>query len=345
MSLVKKIARIIKNAQDMTKEVIAGIDIGGTKIAVGLADSKGRMLTLSRFPTRVELGPHRILANAVNEIEKLLKGSEARLTAIGVGCAGPLDRRRGLILSPPNLPDWDNFPVIRLLEERFNVPAILDNDANAAALGEQRHGAGRGLSDIVYMTISTGIGGGIIIDGKIVHGVADGAGEVGHATVLPDGPPCGCGARGCLEALCSGTSIARRARERLSGGVGSSLATLRPDEVTAKMVADAARDGDTLACEIWDETIYYLSIGIGNIVGTLAPEVVILGGGVSTAGDHLLEPLREQVRARVKMLPSEKINIMQAALGGESGIHGALILGQIAATSHGGAAKAEGPND
>ena len=329
----------------MTREVIAGIDIGGTKIAVGLAERDGQLLALSRFPTRVELGPHRILDNAVNEIEKLLKEAKARMAAIGVGCGGPLDRQCGLILSPPNLPGWDEFPITELLEERLGVPVLLDNDANAAALGEQRHGAGRGLSDIVYMTISTGIGGGIIIGGRIVHGVADGAGEVGHASVLPDGPSCGCGARGCLEALCSGTSIARRARERLSTGAQSSLAVMKPDEVTAKRVAKAARDGDNLAREIWDETIYYLSIGIGNIVNTLAPEAVILGGGVSTAGDQLLEPLRRQVRVRVKMLPAEKINIRQAALKGESGIRGALILGQLAATSQRGDDEAESSVD
>jgi glucokinase len=329
----------------MTREVIAGIDIGGTKIAIGLADGEGQLLALSRFPTQVELGPHRILDNAMNALEKLSRESENEIKAIGIGCGGPLDRRRGLILSPPNLPGWDEFPILELLEKRFGVPMVLDNDANAAALGEQRHGAGGGLSDIVYMTISTGIGGGIIIDGRIVHGVADGAGEVGHATVLPDGPSCNCGARGCLEALCSGTSIARRARERLQRGARSSLSEINPAEVTAKRVADAARDRDALASEIWDETIYYLSIGIGNVVSTLAPEAVILGGGVSTAGDQLFEPLRRQVRARVKMLPPEKINIVQASLGGDSGIHGALILGQNAAALESDTTKTSGSDD
>jgi glucokinase len=317
----------------MTGEVIAGIDIGGTKIAVGLADRDGHLLVLSRFPTRVEIGPRRILDNVFDEIEKLLNESGTRIVAAGIGCGGPLDRQRGLILSPPNLPDWDEFPVVKLVAERFGVPTILDNDANAAALGELRYGAGRGLSDIVYMTISTGIGGGAIVGGEIVHGVSDGAGEVGHITILPDGPPCGCGARGCLEALCSGTSIARRARERLSGNHESRLAAMEPDEVTAKAIAEAARGGDRFAREVWDETIYYLSIGVGNIVNMLAPEAVILGGGVSTAGEQLLEPLRQQVRARVKMLPPEKINIVQASLGGDSGIRGALILGQFAAAS------------
>jgi glucokinase len=316
----------------MSRQAIAGIDIGGTKIAVALADTDGRLISLSRFATRVERGPYSILEEAVKEVERMIDEESARLAAVGVGCGGPLDRERGLILSPPNLPGWDEFPIIELLEKRLGVPALLENDANAAALGESRYGAGRGFGDIVYITISTGIGGGIIIGGKLLHGTSDGAGEVGHITVLPGGPRCGCGARGCMEAICSGTSIARRARERLSSGADSSLRERAGavGEVTAKMVAEAARDGDPLAAEVWDETVYYLSVGIGNIINILAPEAVILGGGVSTAGEQLLEPLRRQVRSSIKMLPPEKINILQAALGGDSGIYGALILGEEA---------------
>ena len=199
----------------MPDQSIAGIDIGGTKIAVALADSDTQMISRARFPTRVETGPHRILENTITEIKRMVEETGTELVAVGVGCGGPLDRQHGLVLSPPNLPGWDEFPIIKLLEERLGVPALLDNDANAAALGESVYGAGRGLSNIVYMTISTGIGGGLIIAGEPVYGVCDGAGEVGHMTVLPDGPICGCGGRGCLEALCSGTSIARRARTSL----------------------------------------------------------------------------------------------------------------------------------
>lgn len=288
------------------------------------------MISGTRFPTRVEDGPHRILENAVSEIERMLAEAGAELTGVGVGCGGPLDRRRGLILSPPNLPDWDRFPIVEILEERLGAPALLDNDANAAALGEHQYGAGRGLSDLVYITISTGIGGGLIVGGELVYGVCDGAGEVGHTTVLPHGPQCGCGARGCLESICSGTSIARRTRARLAAGAGSSLSNLSPDAVTAQAVAEAARDGDALARSIWDETVYYLAVGVGNLFQILAPEAVILGGGVSSAGEQLFEPLRQQVRGRVKMLPPERIEIRQAALGGDSGIYGAVILGQSA---------------
>jgi glucokinase len=316
----------------MKREAIAGIDIGGTKIAVALADASGQVISLSRFATQVGLGPYRIVDDAIKEVERMADETAAALTAVGVGCGGPLDSQRGLILSPPNLPGWDNFPIIEIIEKRLGVPARLENDANAAALGEARYGAARGLSDIVYITISTGIGGGIIIDGKLLHGINDGAGEVGHITVLPEGPMCGCGARGCLEALCSGTSIARRAVERLQTGAQSSMTEMAGgiNKLTAKVVAEAARGGDPVAGEIWDETIYYLGVGISNIINILAPEAVILGGGVSTAGEQLLVPLRRQVQSRITMLPPEKINILQASLGGDSGIYGALILGQRA---------------
>jgi glucokinase len=330
VSAVSTHIRSWKGKPTLSDSCVAGIDIGGTKIALAVATHDGRILEAARFPTRVEHGPRAILERVFTELDAMRERNGARLAAIGIGCGGPLDRVRGLILSPPNLPGWDEFPIVALSEERFGVKALLDNDANAAALGEHRHGAGRGLKNFVYITISTGIGGGVIVRGKLVHGVHDGAGEVGHMTVLPDGPLCGCGARGCLEALCSGTSIARRARERLATGEESFLSSLDHGELTAQAVALAASAGDELASKVWYDTIRHLSVGVGNIFNALAPEAVIIGGGVSTAGEQLFEPLREQVRARVRMLPPEKINIPQAALGGDSGIHGAVILGQAA---------------
>ncbi|HEX8119070.1 MAG TPA: ROK family protein, partial [Pyrinomonadaceae bacterium] len=264
----------------MPDQCVAGIDIGGTKIALAVADLEGRVVEKTRFPARTgERGPHEIIEEALSEIERMLGKTRSLLTAVGVGCGGPLDRARGLILSPPNLPGWDEFPVVELVEERLGVPALLDNDANAAALGEHRHGAGQGYKHLVYITQSTGIGGGVIVRGELVHGVCDGAGEVGHMTVLPDGPECGCGGRGCLEALCSGTGIARRARELLAAGEPSTLSSLNASEVTARAVAEAARAGDAVAARVWDEMIGYLAVGVGNLFNVLAPEAVIIGGG------------------------------------------------------------------
>ena len=319
----------------MTNDVIAAIDIGGTKIALGLSDLQGRALPFRRFPTQVERGPHRILQHALDELEKMAAEAGARVVAVGVGCGGPLSRSRGLILSPANLPGWDEFPIVGLIRGRMGVPVELDNDANAAALAEHEYGAGRGAENMVYMTISTGIGGGLIIGGRLIHGVGDAAGEVGHMIVAPGGTPCGCGSRGCLETICSGTSIARRAAERLADGARSSiLLDGGLKEVTAHAVAEAARAGDPVAVEVWDETIKYLALGLGNIIAALAPEAIILGGGVSTAGDHLLVPLRRRVRESVKIAPVEEVRIVQAALGGDSGAYGALILGRQALAAH-----------
>jgi glucokinase len=319
----------------LPEQCVAGIDIGGTKIALAVADLEGRLIERMRFPTRAEEGAHRLIETALSAIEGMVERTGARLAAVGVGCGGPLDRARGLILSPPNLPGWDEFPIVKLITERLGVPVLLDNDANAAALGEHRHGAGRGYTHLVYLTISTGIGGGVIVDGRLLHGVCDGAGEVGHMTILPDGPVCGCGGRGCLEALCSGTGLAQRARERLAAGALSSLSSLSSNEVTGGAVAEAARAGDAVAAAVWDEMIDYLAIGVGNLFNLLAPEAVVIGGGVSGAGEQLFGPLRERVRARARMLPPEKINILQAALGGDSALHGAVILAQSAAVQAG----------
>ena len=316
-------------------EAIAGIDIGGTKVAVALANTDGDLLSKARVPTRIALGPHRILEDAVEEIERMMRETGTRPVAVGVGCGGPLSRKRGMILSPTNLPGWDEFPIVELLEKRFGVPVMLDNDANAAALGEREYGAGRGFRNLVYVTISTGIGGGVIVNGELVHGVGDGTGEVGHITVDPDGVPCNCGARGCLEAICSGTNIARRAKERLARGERSSMIDMAggAEQVTAATVVAAAREGDALASEILDETIRLLAIGINAIAVTLAPEAIIIGGGVSAAGDQLIVPLRRQLCERLKIVPAAEIHLLRAALGGDSGIHGALILGRRAAAA------------
>jgi glucokinase len=310
-------------------EIIAGIDIGGTKIAVAVAYPDGRVIAKRTIPTDVEKGPHEILERTMSLVGELAREARGALTAIGVGCAGPLDVVRGLILSPPNLPGWDEFPLVELLKRRFGVPVVLENDANAAALGEQRFGAGRGFENLVYITISTGIGGGVIVDGRIVRGVGSGAGEVGHMTIIPDGPVCGCGGRGCLETLCSGTAIARRASEALAEGAQSILSAYLStgrERITAARVTEAARCGDRFAEEFWSETVGYLSLGVGNIIAILAPEAIILGGGVSMAGEQLLGPLRQRLKEQVRMAPVNDIHLLQAGLGSESGLYGAIAL-------------------
>jgi glucokinase len=310
----------------VTTTVLA-IDIGGTKLAAGIVNAAGGILARREVPTLAAEGPERVLHRIVRLAEDVLAAprvSGDSLQRIGIGCAGPVDRRAGLILNPPNLPGWVRVPLVERIEKALGLPAVLENDANAAALGEFRYGAGKGANSLVYLTVSTGIGSGIILDGKIWHGLKDGAGEVGHMTLLPDGPICGCGNRGCLEAFASGPSIARRARE--------ALATERPSRLrevgdfTAADVVRLAQEGDALAAEVWDETVRYLGLGVAAIVTILAPERVVIGGGVTQAGDFLFERLRREVRRRVKLVAVESVPILPAALGPDVGILGAAAV-------------------
>lgn len=307
-------------------EAVAGVDIGGTKIAVALESLGGGRLGGRRFPTLAGIGPEAILGNVAAAVAEMSAEAGARVLAVGLGCPGSVDKDRGTVLNPINLPGWHEFPVVRTVEELLGVPAAIENDAKLAALGEHAHGAGRGFKDVVYLTISTGVGGGVIVNDQLLRRL--GAGEIGHMTVVPDGPPCGCGSRGCLDALCSGTAIARRARELIAAGEPSAVSELvtGPEKITARTVAEAARNGDALARRVWDEMIHYLSIGVGNVVTILAPEAVVLGGGVASSGEQLLGPLRPLVERRARMIPVESVRVLQAALGGESGIHGALVL-------------------
>jgi len=310
----------------MAQQLIAGIDIGGTKIAVAIAAAAGKIVASNSFPTEGGRTPQDLMGQALETIERLAETHHGRLVAIGIGCAGPLDLDRGVVLAPPNMPrNWRQFPLRSFVESKSRLPVIVDNDANAAALAEHLFGAGRGYSDLVYFTISTGIGGGIITNNVLAHRW----GEAGHVTVNPGGALCGCGARGCLEAECSGTSIARRAQEHLLSGKPSKLRDLVEDikQVSAKTVTDAAREGDELACAVWQETVSLMAIGIGSIVALLAPQAIILGGGVTAgAGEFLLQPLRAELNERVRIVSMEGVQVLQAAFGADSGLYGALAL-------------------
>jgi glucokinase len=310
----------------MTRIVLA-IDIGGTKLAAGVVDVGGTILVRGEVPTRAAEGPERVLDRIVRLARDVLAApgvSADAIQRIGIGCAGPLDRQAGLILNPPNLPAWVCVPLVERIQKALGRPAVLENDANAAALGEFRYGAGKGANSLVYLTVSTGIGSGIILDGKIWHGVKDGAGEVGHMTLLADGPMCGCGNRGCLEALASGPSIVRRAREALTTGRPSRLR--EAGGFTAAEVVRLAQEGDPIAAEVWAGTVGYLGLGVAAIVTILAPERVVIGGGVTQAGDFLFEPLRREVRRRVKLVAVESVPILPAVLGPDVGILGAAAV-------------------
>jgi glucokinase len=309
---------------------VLGIDIGGTKLAAGIVNVEGRMLARAEVPTLAKEGLEPVLGRIISLGQTLLEAAEARrdpVQRVGVGCAGPVDVQSGRVFNPPNLPGWIDVSLSERIQRALNLPTVLDNDANAAGLGEFLYGAGRGARNLVYMTVSTGIGGGIVLDGKVWHGFKDAAGEIGHITVMADGPICGCGNRGCLEAVASGTSIARRAREALAAGRPSRLRDM--PALTSADVSALAREGDVLAVELWNETIRYLGIGVGAVITFLAPERVIIGGGVTRAGEFLFQPLREEVRRRVKLVPVDSVPILPAELGPDVGILGAAAVAMV----------------
>ena len=311
---------------------VVGIDIGGTKLAVVVADQDGNILQKVRKPTESEKGPRhavQLILGMVHEALNLVELRHEDISGIGVSCGGPLDTKTGIIYSPPNLPGWDALPLKEMIESEFHIPTVIENDANASALAEARFGGGRGYDYVLYMTMSTGIGGGIVSNGEIYHGANDSAGEVGHQILLPDGPLCGCGRYGCLEALCSGPSIARRAQEAIASQPHTRILVLaggQMDLVRSEHVLQAARDGDALAIALVEETAYYMGWGIANLVNILNPEIVLLGTIAVAAGNLLLDPIRRTVTEMAMQRPLETVKIMPAELGDSIGDLAAISL-------------------
>jgi glucokinase len=318
---------------------LGGVDIGGTKLAVGVSDLHGRLLSVVREPTDRSRGPEAVMTALERMLRQALKEAESTagvnqkgadlLKAIGIAVGGPLDPERTVVLRAPNLPGWDNYPVKAFFEERFGVPANMDNDANAAGLGEARVGAGKGFSHVAYFTVSTGIGGGIVVNGRVYRGATAAAGEFGHQIILPDGPQCLCGRRGCLEALASGTSIARRARESVpKDALLWKMAEGNPEKITAELTARAALAGDSFCQKLWEETGFYLGLGVANVINILNPNRVVLGGGVTNAGDLLFVPVRRTVAERGMRELVSACEVVPAQLGGNVGVIGAICLAQ-----------------
>lgn len=300
------------------------LDIGGTKIACGRFTEDGILEEKIVFPTKAERGYRKVLEDIILNLLKL-KTEDA--IALGIGTAGPLDRIKGEIYSPPNLPGWDVVPLKKDLYESLKIPIFMDNDANAACLGEYLFGAGKGVKNMVYITVSTGIGGGIIVNGSLLHGVRDSAGEVGHQTILPDGPLCNCGNRGCLEALSSGTAIAKRAMEEIKNNKDTILKEwAEKKELTAKHVREAMLRGDKVAKEIWDSAMEYLGIGVGNIITIVSPERVVIGGSVGLSGEDVIEKIKEVVKKRVFLVPTDRVEIVPAKLRENVGLYGAFAV-------------------
>jgi glucokinase len=310
---------------------VLGIDIGGTNLVVGSVAEDGSALhALDSEPTHAEAGQTDVLDRLITLAQRTIERTRqevrgADIIGVGVGAPGPLDTKRGIVLLTPNL-GWVNLPLRQIIHERLGLPAALDNDANCAVLGEWWMGAARGTRNAIGITIGTGIGGGIIVDGKLYHGASDCAGEIGHTTIDTEGRRCKCGNYGCLEAYASGPNIALRAVEELKAGAVSRLADyvggdLR--QVTAQTVYQAAHDGDQLALEVVNDTAKFLGAGIANLLNVFNPEVVVVCGGVTLAGDRLFDPLRREVARRAFKPAVSVCRIIPCELSGTAGVYGA----------------------
>jgi len=310
---------------------VLGIDIGGTNLVVGCVAENGSALHAEASePTHAEAGSSDVVDRLVTLAERSIARTRrevpgARIVGVGVGAPGPLDTRSGIVLLTPNL-GWVNLPLRQIIHDRLGLPAALDNDANCAVLGEWWVGAARGTRHAIGLTIGTGIGGGIILDGHLYHGASDVAGEIGHTTIDTEGRRCKCGNYGCLEAYASGPNIAVRAREALEAGAESIL----PEQVggdleriTAQTVYEAAARGDELALEVVNDTAKFLAVGVANLLNVFNPEVVVICGGVTLAGDHLFVPLRREVSRRAFKPAVAACRIVPGELVGTAGVYGA----------------------
>jgi glucokinase len=316
------------------EQFIVGIDLGGTNIGAGAMPTDGtREIAMRMVPTRAEEGSAAVVGRIVRMIEDVIEQTRAETGAersdflgVGIGSPGPLDRERGVVIVSPNL-GWRDFPLRDEVGSRVNLPASLDNDANCATLGEWWCGAARGGRNVVGLTIGTGIGGGLIFDGKLYHGSSDAAGEIGHTTIDPTGRRCRCGNYGCLEAYASGPAIAERAREVLDVDGDSILHDLVNGDVsriTAATVFEASKRGDRVALEVVRDTAHFLGVGISNLINILNPDIVVVAGGVTQAGDLLFDPLRAEVRRRAFKSSVDACKIVPGALPLSAGVVGAV---------------------
>lgn len=315
--------------------LVIGVDIGGTKVAAGLVDLRGEILAHSRIPMISHDGAASAFGAVTQAIEAVsaqaleVLGTRNLIQGVGVCSPGPLDPKTGVVINPPNLPCWRNFPLAAELEKLYRVRVTVDNDANAAGLAEALWGAGLGYRNVFYVTVGTGIGTAIVTDGRIYHGRTGAAAEGGHLSIDYKGPQCGCGKRGCIEAFASGPSIAKRARALLESGRSSQLLELaggNVERVTSEMVSQAQAAGDGVASEVLSETIELLTFWLGNIVDLLEPEVIVVGGGVGSMLKPFLPEIRDRMPACCLNRRCQEIPLVPARFGENAGIVGGAAL-------------------
>jgi glucokinase len=310
-----------------------GIDLGGSKLRGGLLNSSGQLIGRLEVQTEAWKGPPSVIANLKSMITRLVDSTDPeRVAGIGIAAAGQIHPKTHAVVYAPNL-EWENVPLRDEIESAFGMPVYVENDVRAAAWGEYRFGAGRGAESLIAVFVGTGVGSGAVVDGILLRGAGNAAGELGHTQVVPDGVPCACGQHGCIEAYASGRGFARRLEAALASGTETRLAREtegNPSRVTAALVARAAVEGDAFARALWDDAERYLGQAVANYVTLLNPELLVLGGGVMTTVPSLAQGIERQVRAHATVL-SRDVRIVRAGLGDSSAIFGAAdrVWGQL----------------
>jgi glucokinase len=307
-----------------------GLDVGGSSMKAGVVDDAGRVLSSVQVPTEAAKGQEHGLsqmAQAIRQAAVAAKLDLSAIAAIGVATPGTMDIPAGVILDPPNLRPWRDVPVRQYVADTFGLPTAFQNDANAAALGEYWVGAGQGVRSLVFYTLGTGVGGGIILDGRVLEGAHSHGAELGHMAIeMTNARPCGCGRSGCLEAYASATAVVRRAQEALRAYAGRSRLYRRrvlDPELTAREIFDAALVHDEVAVRVVDETAYFLAMGAANLMHVINPEMVAFGGGMTAAGEPFLERIRYYVKHLAFPVPAARTQIVFAQLGSDAGFIGA----------------------
>lgn len=312
----------------MSEEYAIGIDLGGTFIKGGVVDLDGNVVFSTSIETQSERGPEGVVERMAELSHTVAEGAGiewGQVRCVGVGSPGPLSTKEGIVYFAPNLAGWENVLLVKMLKEKLDCCVTLENDANAAAYAESWVGAGKGASSMIMLTLGTGIGGGIVLNGDVWHGRDDAAGELGHTTINFDGPECNCGSWGCIEAYASAPNTVRRALEGIKAGRQTSLKAVMDsdEEITAKGIYEAAVAGDDFARETIEATGRYLGIAIASFVNIFNPELVVLFGGLAGAGEMIFEPARQEVERRAAKPASDTVKIVPARLGSQAGIIGA----------------------
>lgn len=311
------------------KKYSIGIDIGGTNITVALVTGNGEILRKIRFPTRAEEGKTKTIKCILKALGAIMKGLRSNsIEGIGIGAAGDIDQDRGVVRFSPNLL-WKDVPIVRLIREKFNLKVVLDNDANAAAWATYILETGRKVKNLLCITLGTGVGGGIILNGRIYHGASGSAGEIGHMTLNPQGQRCRCGNYGCLETYIGSAYIVKKAIREIRKGEKSLIKKIAGGNlksVTPETIQVAALKGDKMARRIWKEAGEYLGIALSGVINLLNPEVIVFGGGVARAGELIFKPMKAEIKKRTFKTPFEKVKFTCTRFGEDLGVIGAALL-------------------